>query len=407
MAVTAPSEPLAEAPASKGAARRTLAIACGAHVLHDGYADLVWVALPLWQAEFALSYAAVGFLRTVFSGTMAALQVPSAALARRLGNAAVLAFGTALAGLCYGIAGLSAGVGLLLAALLLGGFGTSTQHPLASAMVAEAFVGPRALPALGTYNFAGDVGKVMLPAAATALLLVMPWRPAYGLLGLVGIAAGIAIFALTPRSVQHHAGGDDATQADAADASRRGFKPGYFDLLAIGAIDNVTRNAFLVFLPFVMIGNGASITTAGFAVTLVFVGGAAGKLGYAWLAARFGAVATICLSKALTACGMLVLLVLPLAAALPLLPLFGVVLNGSSSVIYGSVPQFAEPGERNRAFSWFYTGTLVPGALAPAVAGSVGDIAGIPAAVAMLAALILVVLPLALRLRPALDKRTA
>ena len=38
--------------------RRVLAVASGAHVLHDGYTDLLVVLLPLWQAEFALGYAA-------------------------------------------------------------------------------------------------------------------------------------------------------------------------------------------------------------------------------------------------------------------------------------------------------------------------------------------------------------
>ena len=34
--------------------RRTMAVACGAHVLHDGFTDLLYVLLPLWQAEFGL-----------------------------------------------------------------------------------------------------------------------------------------------------------------------------------------------------------------------------------------------------------------------------------------------------------------------------------------------------------------
>jgi FSR family fosmidomycin resistance protein-like MFS transporter len=28
--------------------RRTIAVACGAHVLHDGFTDLLYVLLPLW-----------------------------------------------------------------------------------------------------------------------------------------------------------------------------------------------------------------------------------------------------------------------------------------------------------------------------------------------------------------------
>src|SRR5262249_17092474 len=119
-------------PESKRDERRALGVASGAHALHDGYTDLIWVALPIWQAEFSLSYAATGFLRTIFSGTMAVFQIPSAALAERIGGATVLALGTALAGLCYVLAGLSAGFVLLVAALLLGGLGAATQHPLAS-----------------------------------------------------------------------------------------------------------------------------------------------------------------------------------------------------------------------------------------------------------------------------------
>src|SRR5262247_320707 len=76
----------------------------GAHALHDGYTDLIWVALPIWQAEFALSYAAVGLLRMIYSGTMASLQIPAARIAERLGAGAVLALGTAICGLCYCLA---------------------------------------------------------------------------------------------------------------------------------------------------------------------------------------------------------------------------------------------------------------------------------------------------------------
>jgi len=388
-----------DAPASKRDERRALGVACGAHALHDGYTDLIWLALPIWQAELALSYAAVGLLRTIFSGTTASLQIPASLLAERTGGAAVLAVGTALAGLCYCLAGVSADFAVLLAALLIGGLGASTQHPLASALVAHAFAGSRSITALGTYNFAGDIGKVALPAAATALLLVMPWRPAYGLLGLLGVAAGVAIFLMTPRFAPEHA---ERTPASAEDSAARGFKPGYRLLLAIGAIDSWTRAGFLVFLPFLLIGKGASVTTAGFALTLVFIGGAAGKLTCAWISARFGVIGTICITEGLTAAGMLGVLALPLEAGLALLPFFGIVLNGTSSATYGSVPAFASPAERNRAFSWFYTGTLGAGALAPTVSGFIGDAAGAPVTVTIMAALVLLTLPLSWLLRPAL-----
>ena len=158
-----------------------MGVACGAHALHDGYTDLIYVMLPIWQAEFGLSYAAVGALRGVLAGTMAGFQIPAGCLSERLGTPLVLAAGTALAGLGYLSRACSrAAMRALVAILVIAGLGASTQHPLASALVARAFSGPRSLSALGTYNFAGDLGKMALPAAGALLVTVLPWRRVAG-----------------------------------------------------------------------------------------------------------------------------------------------------------------------------------------------------------------------------------
>ena len=95
---------------------------------------------------------------------------------------------------------MSAGFPLLVGALFLGGLGASAQHPIGSALIARAFEGPRAITAIGTYNFAGDLGKMTLPALATLLLwLGLSWRPAVGILGALGFVAALAILALMPR----------------------------------------------------------------------------------------------------------------------------------------------------------------------------------------------------------------
>src|SRR5215510_13413977 len=119
-----------ERPEARGDERRAAGVACGAHALHDGYTDLIVVMLPVWQNEFGLGYGELGLLRGMFAGTMAAFQIPAGLLAERVGAAAVLAGGTALAGVGYCLAGASAGFALLMVALLVGGLGASTQHPL-------------------------------------------------------------------------------------------------------------------------------------------------------------------------------------------------------------------------------------------------------------------------------------
>src|SRR5438552_11890693 len=317
----------AERPASPHEKRRTIGVALPVHALHDGYSDLVYVLLPIWQAEFALSYAAVGLLRSMLSGGMAAFQMPAGLLAERIGGAAVLAAGTALAGLCFCLIGWSSGYAFIAAALFLAGIGSSTQHPIGSALVARAFAGPKSLAAIGTYNFAGDIGKVLFPAAATLLMLVLPWRATLALLDTLGIVAAAGIFLLLPRSAA------PSPATGPRDTGRRVFRggdrTGFPLLLSVGMIDNATRTAFLTFLPFLLRAKGAELPTIGLALTLVFIGGAAGKLVCTFVGMRIGVFATVILTESITAAGILALLPLPLAAALPLIPLVCVALSGT------------------------------------------------------------------------------
>jgi FSR family fosmidomycin resistance protein-like MFS transporter len=74
-------------------------------------------------------------------------------------------------------------------------------------------------------------------------------------------------------------------------------------------------------------------------------------------------------------------------------------------VLYGSVPDLVRPERHRRAFSVFYTGTIGAGALAPAIYGVLGDALGVPAALIVVAAVVLLTLPLSLVLKPALAAR--
>src|SRR5579862_4819394 len=227
------------APQMSGEERRAVSIAGVAHALHDGYTDLVYIMLPLWQAEFGLTYAALGLLRSVLVGAMACLQIPAGIASERFGAAVVLALGTALAGLGFCFAGISTGFVTLLGALFISGVGSSTQHPIASALVARAFAGPRSLTALGTYNFAGDLGKMTLPATLSLMLLAMAWRPALAILGCLGFILAAIIFVVTPRYSRESAA---ERRPDTEAVSDRKPQPLAFPLLvAIGIIDSATR----------------------------------------------------------------------------------------------------------------------------------------------------------------------
>lgn len=379
--------------------RRTMAVACGAHVLHDGYTDLLYVLLPLWQAQFGLDYAAVGMLRALYVGSMAGFQVPAGMIAQRIGGPLVLGLGTALAGIGYLTAGASVGFPMLLGALVIGGLGSGVQHPISANLVAQAFPGIRSRQALAGYNFSGDLGKMAFPAATAWLLTLMPWRAATTVIGIIGLCAAAAILAM--RGLPGRGAEAEAKEAaEPAEGSGRGFPL----LLSIAMIDSATRMGFLTFLPFLLKLKGAGLAEIGVALTLIFTGGACGKLACGWLGQRLGVVRATWVTEGATALGILALLPLPLFAAFAVLPLIGVALNGTSSVLYGTVPELVAPERRQRAFSIFYTGGVGAGALSPVLYGAISDVLSVPVMMMLVAGVVLVTLPLSWVLRPYLHR---
>jgi MFS family permease len=191
----------------------------------------------------------------------------------------------------------------------------------------------------------------------------------------------------------------DAGRTTAARASRPGEaggdRTGFGLLVGIGMLDNAARLAFLLYLPFLLGEKGASLTLVGLALSGVFVGGALGKAICGRLGERLGVGRTVILTEAGTAAAILAVIGLPLWPALVVLPALGLLLNGTSSVLYGTVPELAPGGRVEHAFAVFYTFTLGASALAsPLVYGRLGDLAGPRWAAAAAAATALAVVPL-------------
>jgi predicted MFS family arabinose efflux permease len=67
------------------------------------------------------------------------------------------------------------------------------------------------------------------------------------------------------------------------------------------------------------------------------------------------------------------------------------------------VPELVPPERRQRAFSIFYTGGVGAGALSPVLYGAMSDLFSVPAMMTLVAAVVLVTLPLVWKLRPHLQ----
>lgn len=170
-------------------------------------------------------------------------------------------------------------------------------------------------------------------------------------------------------------------------------------LLSIGVLDTSVRMGLLTFLPFLLKEKGISQPMLGTALALVFIGGAAGKFACGWLGARLGVIGTVLATEGGTAACIVAVMLCPLSVAMVLLPLLGVMLNGTSSVLYGTVPELAPLDGAERAFALFYTGTIASGAISPVIYGFLGDRIGVHGATLATALTAIANFPLAIALR--------
>jgi len=230
--------------------KRTLAICSAVHTLHDGLSDVTYVLLPLLANAFGLSLAQVGLIRGAHRAAMAAFQIPAGIVAERLGERELLAFGTLLAGAAFTALGYAQGFWAILAALFLAGAGSAVQHPLASTLVSRAYPVQGRRAALGTYNFAGDVGKFAFGGLVSLLLLAgISWQaPVIGF-GVVAVVTAIAVLSLL--AARTHAG-PTAHPVSARGATDWGIRdrPRFLALCLIEVLDSSTRSAFLTFIAF-------------------------------------------------------------------------------------------------------------------------------------------------------------
>jgi MFS transporter, FSR family, fosmidomycin resistance protein len=325
------------------------------------------------------------------------LQIPADRLAAKLSPRVVLAMATFIAAAGYMGMALPFGFPGLCIGLIIAGVGSSVQHPRASLLVANTY-GKDSRGPLGIYNFSGDLGKATFPAIVALLIPFFAWRPVVGLMSLVGLVVAFALLALVPR--QPVAISTEKAGAEGGDG--RGFGL----LMTIGAFDTATRMGYLLFLPFLLHAKGGGEATLGIGLALLFSGGALGKACCGWLGQHFGIVSSVIVTEAATALFMVATLVTPIGLTLVILPLLGIVLNGTSSVLYGTVPELARKGDVGRAFALFYTGVIGAGGLAPIVYGTIADHSSRTIGIVAAALTAATIIPMVLALRPFLHEGT-
>ena len=384
--------------------KQALTTCCAAHTLHDGLSDLTYVLLPLLAQTFGLTLAQVGMIRAAHRTAMAAFQIPAGLVAERFGERNLLVIGTAMAGASFVGLGYAQGFWMILTALFFAGVGSAVQHPLCSTIISNAYPEAGRRTALGTYNLFGDVGKFAFGGLLSLLLMAgLPWQGPVVAYGLIGLAVALlAFFWLAGFHAANTAGRNADTPSSGKGWGIRNRR-GFLALCLIEIIDSSTRVGFLTLIAFLLIDKGLSTGWATLAVPLILVGGMAGKLACGVLAERVGIIRTIIITEVVTGAGIFAAVALPGIAAALLLPLLGVALQGTSSVLYATIGDLVERDRLPRAFGLFYTLGSLCGIAAPLGYGLIGDKVGAGNAITLMGVAIFLTLPLCAVLRPAVS----
>jgi MFS family permease len=193
---------------------RSLGLLSVAHAVNHAFAVLL---PPIFLAiidEFGVTVQSVAFLAAAGSMASGLVQLSYAELTRRVSRPRLLSAGGLLFG--GGFAAMALATNFLTFTIpnIVARIGTSPQHPVGNALLAEQFPPERRGFAISAHIAGGNVGTVVVAVIGTPLLVLIGWRGVSIVFGVAAIVIALGILAL----VREH--GTDQAAARASGSSR-------------------------------------------------------------------------------------------------------------------------------------------------------------------------------------------
>ena len=249
---------------------------------------------------------------------------------------------------------------------------------------------------MGTFNFSGDIGKMLAPAIVALLVMFgFGWKTMLWLVGVSGIVIMVGVKLIFTGTYHQGINQKKGLSTTKIDTEYQGF----MKLSVVGFLDSAIRASALVFLPFVLYQNGFTITVTSLLVALLFVGGAFGKFVCGWLGDQYGLINITMVTKCVTAGLLLALVFAPAYIMGPLVLLLGFNLQGTSSVLYAAVAEFVTPEKRGRLYGFYYTVIDGGAVIAPLTFGLVADLYSLNDAIFVMSLTTIAILPASMTLR--------
>ena len=265
----------------------TIVLMACAHMMVDGYGNILAPMLPILIPRLGLNLATAGVLTMLFQLSASVAQVGFGYLADRWRPRLLLMAGPVVAVSILSLIGLAPSRLALAAILVAGGLGGAAFHPPAAAL-AHRLGGERRGLAMSVYITGGTLGFSLGP------LLFAPFAERYGiewtpLLALPGLAVVAFFLSRVPPY-------PPPQTAPGGLAALRPYAKPLTLLYLIVVLRTLTSIAFATFVPVMLTRRGLSVGQAGATVSLyLFASGVGGFLGGP-AADRFGPRRVIALS---------------------------------------------------------------------------------------------------------------
>ena len=335
-------------------------VVCGAHLLNHFQSSMIGVLYPLMMKDLSFGYVELGFLTAAHNMVGSLLQALYGLIAARVKRATVLGLGNVTLGFSVFATGFAPSYGFVLGTRLLGGVGSSPQHPVGSSIMAAYYSGARGR-ALAVHSLAGNVGTLIAPVLAGVLLLYMGWREVFYFVGIPSVLMGMAFLVFrdkfNPASAQsrrstHSYGGWEAYKKC---LKNRNVVVVSLVLMA-GAAGRGQGINVTYLIPHFVNDLHVDVSYAAFLYTLLQLGGLGGPILWGWLSDRFVRAHIIQISLFLSALTTFWLgwQSEVTTGLLANLFLYGTVVNSRQTLTQALLSDVTEEGTLDAAFSLYY-----------------------------------------------------
>jgi len=319
-----------------------------------------------WQQTFEVSFARLGLVMAVMSGTAAVMQTPMGFLVDRHGARPFLIGGTLLMTLSMAAMGFASAYWQLVLLALLSGVGNSVFHPADYAILSGSIDPARLGRSFAFHTFTGNIGFAAAPPATAALMLLLGWRGALIFVGLLGLPVAATII-WQSRILIDQARRPQRRAAEHQRGAGLLLSPSvlmFFAFFMVSSMAGAGIQSWLITILHQV--HGVTLGAASSALTGYMVGQIGGVLLGGWVADRTARHLPFVVVLTIGAAAILLLVAgvaLPQAATIGALFIGGLMTGASRTPRDVMVKDAAPPGQIGKVFGFVSSGMSLGGAI--------------------------------------------